>query len=169
MNTPKKHPTLPLRARAHRIRTHSMQLLVGHRPINLPARPITPADVLRAVEKMNRPFVVAVKTPAEQRFSVRRRVFILAEDIRVECETDGELGLACKLISDDHNRWQDTDTRNQECIEETERMEQAAIARMASDDSGSSGDDAQSDEDISIQEWGQMGYKWFRREDVTYV
>jgi hypothetical protein len=147
----------------------AMRLVVGHRSVLLPSRHVSPDDVRRAVEKINRPFIVAAANSPEKRFSVRRRVFFSTDDVRVECENEGELGLACKLISEDHNRWQDSDNRNLECIEETERMEQATLTRLASDDTASSGDEAQSDEDISIQEWGQMGYKWFRREDVAYV
>jgi hypothetical protein len=142
-----------------------MRLLVGRRPVQLPARPCFPDDVRQAVARINRPFVVM----AAERFAVRRRVFILAEDVRVECENDGELGLACKLVSEDHNRWQECDSANQRCMEETEQLERETREREENDDSGSSGDEAQSDEDISIQEWGQMGYKWFKREDVTYI
>ena len=121
---------------------------------------------------MNRPFVVAANNTnnAEQRFAVRRRVFLCAEDARVECENEHELGLAFKLITEYHNRWQEFDEQNQKCIEETEKIELETKLRMENEDStGSSEDEAQSDEDISIQEWGQMGYKWFRREDVTYI
>jgi hypothetical protein len=25
------------------------------------------------------------------------------------------------------------------------------------------------EEDITIDEWGQRGYKWFRKEDVVYL
>lgn len=145
-----------------------MRLVVGRRPVSLPPQRVAPEDVRRAVEKINCPFMVAAGSP-EKRFSVRRRVFLAIDHVRVECENDGELGLACKLISEDHNRWQDGDSMNQACMDETDQMEQATLTRLASEDTGSSGDEAQSDEDISIQEWGQMGYKWFRREDVAYV
>ncbi len=133
--------------------------------MHLPSRPCFPDDVRKAVARINRPFVVM----AAERFAVRRRVFISTEDVRVECENDGELGLAYKLISEDHNRWQECDSANQRCMEETEQLERETREREENDDSGSSGDEAQSDEDISIQEWGQMGYKWFKREDVTYI
>jgi hypothetical protein len=126
-----------------------------------------PDDVSRAVERINPPFVVG---EADQRFAVRRRVFFTAENARVECENDGKLGLACKLITEDHNRWQMCDDQNRLCMEETDALERETQKREENDATGSSGEEeAQSDEDISIMEWGQMGYKWFRREDVTYI
>jgi len=148
---------------------HSMQLTVGRRPIQLPSRACGVDDVRRAVERINRPFVVATDSNSDQRFSVRRRVFFSVEDVRVECENDDELGLACKLITEDHNRWQECDDQNRKCMEETELIELEIRTREENETSCSSEDEAQSDEDISIQEWGQMGYKWFKREDVTYI
>jgi hypothetical protein len=143
-----------------------MQLSVGHRAVKLPSRPCFPDDVRKAVERINCPFVVSAGLNSDQRFSVRRRVFISIEDVRVECENNDELHLACKLVAESHNRWQDG--QNQRCIDETELMERES-AEKAEQESSSSGDEAQSDEDISIQEWGQMGYKWFKREDVAYI
>jgi len=29
--------------------------------------------------------------------------------------------------------------------------------------------EAKEEEDITISEWNQLGYKWFRREDVCYI
>ena len=146
---------------------HCMQLLVGRRPIQLPSRQCAPDDVRRVVERANRPFVV--DTGTDQRFAIRRRVFISTEDVRAECENDGELGLACKLIAEDHNRWQECDDQNRKCLEETEQIESEIREREENDGTSSSGDEAQSDEDISIQEWGQMVYKWIKRVDVTYI
>ncbi len=144
-----------------------MQLLVGRRPIQLPSRQCVADDVRRLVEKVNRPFVV--ETCTDQRFAIRRRVFISTEDVRAECENDGELGLACKLIAEDHNRWQECDDQNRKCLEETEQIEKETRKREENEADSSSGDEAQSDEDISLQEWGQMGYKWFKREEVSYI
>jgi hypothetical protein len=110
-----------------------------------------------------------VDTGTDQRFAIRRRVFISTEDVRAECENDGELGLACKLIAEDHNRWQECDDQNRKCLEETEQIESEIREREENDGTSSSGDEAQSDEDISIQEWGQMVYKWIKRVDVTYI
>ena len=146
-----------------------MQLLVGRRPIRLPSEQCGPDGVRRAVERINPPFVVTGGPGNEGRFAVRRRVFFETEGVRAECENDGELGLACKLIAESHNHWQEGDSQNRACIEETLRMEQAAEERMHAGLSEEEGDAALSEEDISIEEWGQMGYKWFRREDVTYI
>ena len=47
-------------------------------------------------------------------------------------------------------------------------MEQEVERRLAEPDDSPS-EAPQEEEDISIQEWCQMGYKWFRREDVLYI
>lgn len=162
-----------------------MQLLVGRRPVRLPQGQCVPDDVKRAVQRINCPFVVFVAPPVSAgrpaaaamgdggggRFSVRRKVFLTAEDVRVECENEWELGLACRMVAEDHNRWQqadDEDGSNHRCMQETEELEERA-ALAAESDEGHSGDEAQSDEDISIQEWGQLGYAWFRRVDVANI
>ena len=152
-----------------------MQLLVGRRPVRLPSRRCDAECVRRAVERINPPFVVAARgefgegeaIPA--RFAVRRRVFFEAEDARVECENDGELALACKLMAEGHNRWDEFgDPYTPAHMDETRRMELAAVARMEAESSEDE-TEARSEEDISIEEWGQMGYKWFRREEVSYI
>jgi hypothetical protein len=148
-----------------------MQLVVGRRAVRLPRHGCQAEDVKHAVERINPPFVVMAPDSAN-RFAVRRRVFLTAEDVRVECENEGELGLACKLVAEDHNRWRDSswwDDQTQACVAETEGMELAAQERLLENGEDSSGEEAKSDEDISIEEWGQMGYKWFRREEVTYI
>ncbi len=147
-----------------------MQLLVGRRPIQLPSQRCEAENVRRAVERINPPFVVIQGKDAE-RISIRRRVFFEAEGVRVECENDGELGLACKLVAESHSQWHEGDEarETQACIEETRRMEQAAEEGAQASDGGEGDAEALSEEDISIEEWGQMGYKWFRREDVTYI
>jgi hypothetical protein len=98
-------------------------------------------------------------------FSARRRVFFAVEGVRVECENEQELQLACKLLSEDHNQWQTPDDAWR-CIDETARMERAIEESPAvvSEDEG-----ANEDEDITIDEWSQMGYKWFKRDDVLYI
>lgn len=125
----------------------------------------------RAVERINPPFVVMARNEPAGRgaapsgFSVRRRVFFEAEDARVECENDGELALACKLMAEGHNRWGEFGDPH---TDETRHMELAAVARMEAESSEDEAE-ARSEEDISIEEWGQMGYKWFRREEVSYI
>ena len=124
------------------------------------------------MERINPPFVVVGNTvgiAAPGRFAIRRRVFFSAEDVRVECENEGELGLACKLMAEDHNRWQEGDSQTLACVAETHRMELEALKRIEEGNDEVSEDEAHSEEDISIEEWGQMGYKWFRREDIAYI
>jgi hypothetical protein len=48
-------------------------------------------------------------------------------------------------------------------------MEQEAIRRIEEGKDEVSEDEAVSEEDISLEEWSQMGYKWFRRDDVVYI
>lgn len=120
-----------------------------------------PEDVARAAGRMNPPFVV--RTPRGGRFSSRKRVFLQAGDVRVECENDAEVGFACRLSAEENNL-----LYGSEEDPETERMEAAALAHMQAPDSEE--DEApKEEEDISLQEWEQLGYKWFRREDVTYI
>ena len=150
-----------------------MQLQVGRKPIRLPSHRCAADEVKLAVNRINPPFVVhhpdGGSDSQSLSFSVRRRVFFTAEEVRVECENEGELGLACKMVAEDHNRWQECgDSQNRLCIEETEQMETMARERLAAAESSDS-ENALSEEDISIEEWGQMGYKWFKREDVAYI
>jgi hypothetical protein len=84
-----------------------MQLQVGRRPVRLPSRQCVPDDVKQLVDRINPPFVVhhhgGVPDSHPLSFSIRRRVFFTAEDVRVECENEGELGLAYKMVAEDHN------------------------------------------------------------------
>ena len=145
-----------------------MHLSVGRRRMTLPARHCEPDDVRAAVRRWNPPFV-AVKPSGERMFSTRRPVFLTCCDdaVRVECADDGEIGLACKLVAADHNRgypWDD----NHLVTAETERAEREAEERLnAPDDESESS--AQEEEDISIESWNQMGYKWFRNQDTLYI
>ena len=150
-----------------------MQLLVGRRPVRLPPRRCDAECVRRAVERINPPFVVTARggelEAMPSGFAVRRWVFFEAEDARVECEGDGELALACKLVAEGHNRWDEFgDPHARALTDETQRMERAAEAHMEAESSEDEAE-ARSEEDISIEEWGQRGYKWFRREDVVYT
>ena len=140
-----------------------MKLYVGRRTIGLPGRPCEAEDVRSLVERANPPFVV--RNGEGGGFSARRRVFLSVEGVRVECENDQEVFLACKLLSEDHNQWQIPDEAWR-CTEETARMERA-IEEGASEEPED--ERATETEDITIEEWGQMGYKWFRREDVLYI
>jgi len=139
-----------------------MKLYVGKRPISLPSRPCVTEDVRAAVDRANPPFVVKADGGG---FSARRRVFFAVEGVRVECENDQELHLACKLLSEDHNQWQTPDD-TWKCIDETARMERAIEESpiISSEDEG-----PDENEDITMDEWSQMGYKWFKRDDVLYI
>ncbi len=45
---------------------------------------------------------------------------------------EGALRLACKLIMEDYNRWQDRDDDNQRCMLETELAESEICLRLVS-------------------------------------
>ena len=55
---------------------------------------------------------------------------------------------------------------------ETERMEAEARARMEAplEEADFLPEELlKEEEDISIDEWSQLGYKWFTKEDVVYL
>jgi hypothetical protein len=138
----------------------SMRLFVGKRAIHLPSRWCSPEDVQREVKRRNPPLVV--RGADGHRFSVGRRVFFAVDDVQVECEGEGELRLACKLSAERHNgEWQND--------EDTEAIESAVAEHMAAPSDDEDESQPREEEDISIQEWEQLGYKWFRREDVLYI
>ena len=120
---------------------------------------------MREVRRLNVPFVV--KGPDGKSFSVRRRVYLTTNGVRVECENDDELLLACKLVMEEHNQWQTPDDTHSITLD-TEAMEREVARRMDEPDD-SPCEAPKEEEDISIEEWGQMGYKWFRREEVLYI
>ena len=150
-----------------------MMLLVGRKPINLPPRYCDADSIRREVERHNPPFSVQPQTGKP--FSVRKRVFLSLENhLSVECENESELRFACKLVAADHNQWQTTscDETLQRDMDETAEMEVEAKARM---EAPLGAEDylpeelVDEEEDISIDEWSQMGYKWFNKEDVVYL
>lgn len=148
-----------------------MMLSVGKKTVRLPAGYCDADRIHGAVGKINPPFTVLPNMG--KRFSVRRRVFLTVDDLSVECENDNELRFACKLVSLDHNRWQTCDDENLHgIVAETERMEAEARARMEAplEEADFLPEELlKEEEDISIDEWGQRGYKWFGREDVVYL
>jgi hypothetical protein len=91
----------------------------------------------------------------------------------VECENDDELRFACKLVSLDHNRWQTCDDENlQNTLAETELMEAEARERMRAplkEEDFLPEEILKEDEDITLDEWSQMGYKWFTRQEAVYL
>ena len=142
-----------------------MRLTVGRRPDSLPPRPCLADEVRTIVDRSNPPFVV--HTPEGKQFSARRRVFLSTDaGVRVECENRQELEFACRLSAEEHNAWQIPDETHH-CVEETAKMEAAIQAQPPeeSDDEGV----PREEEDITMNEWSQMGYKWFRKEDVLYI
>ncbi len=148
------------------------KLFIGRKPLALPPRRCTVDEAQGEARRRNPPFVVMDESLQQRRFSVRRRVFLVTGDgLRVECEDDaGELRLACKLLVEDHNRWQDASDDTLECVLETEAMERRAEERgPPSEDEEGDEEAPKEEEDITIEEWGQLGYKWFRKEDVLYI
>ena len=156
---------------------HSMllQLSVGRKPIiSLPPRYCDADCIRREVDRLNPPFVVH---PSGQKssssFSVRKRVFLSVEKLSIECENENELCFACKLIAMDHNQWQtNCDETLQSDMDETVKFEMEAKARMESplgEVDFLPSELVDEEEDISIDEWGQMGYKWFNKEEVIYL
>ena len=110
------------------------RLFIGRKPLALPARSCSVDEAQGEARRRNPPFVV-VGEDAAKRFSVRRRVFLVTEDgLRVECEDEGELRLACKLLVADHNRWQDASDDTLDCVRETEEMERKAEERPDEDE-----------------------------------
>ncbi len=143
-----------------------LKLSTGRRTIPIPASMCTPEDVHRAVSKACCPFVVKTGTGG---FTVKPRVFLITDPgARVECNDEQELWFACRLLAEEHNLEQTMD-ETLECIHETQAMEEKIQAFM--DDPEQSEDERVVDEedDISIQDWSQMGYKWFKQDDIFYI
>jgi hypothetical protein len=150
----------------------AMMLSVGKKTVRLPSGYCDADRIRDAVNRINPPFSVRPQEEGK-RFSVRRRVFLTVDGLSVECENDAELRLACKLVSLDHNRWQTCDDENlQGLMAETARMEAEAKARMEAPLTESDflpEEILKEEEDISIDEYYQLGYKWFKKEDVVYL
>lgn len=135
-----------------------MKLFVGRRPIR-------GEDVYRLVSRARCPFVV--KTADGKGFKTTPRVFLATESgVRVECENEDEIRFACRLIEEETR----ADSSTNECIRETEAMERTA-SEFINDPAESDEDEGEpkEHEDISIEEWAQLGYKWFKQEEVHYI
>ncbi len=146
-------------------------LSVGKRNVLLPSGYCDADRIHKAVSRLNIPFTVHPQT--SQSFCVNKRVFFSVDGLSIECENENELRFACKLVSMDHNRWQTCDSENlQNVLEETERMEAEAKEKMDAqlvEEDFLPGEIIKEDEDITIDEWSQMGYKWFKRDEVIYL
>jgi len=136
-----------------------MKLFVGRRPVS-------GEDAYRKVSKARVPFVV--KTADGKGFKTLPRVFLATDaGARVECENDAELRFACRILEEEA-RIAGEDSNTIECIRETDAMEKAA-AEFMSDPAESEEEVVDEQEDISIEEWAQLGYKWFKQEEVHYI
>ena len=139
-----------------------IHLDVERKPIHPPRGFCDPQDVESAVARSAPPMVV--QPESGKWFSVRRRVYLsVGENVRVECENDGEIGMACKLVAADHNQWQvEDDTR--EVLADTERVEDEVQKWMEAplEEAEKEEKVVDEDDDISMEEWSQMGYRWFQ-------
>ena len=142
-----------------------MRLFVGKRPVQLPTRPCDAQDVQREVTRINPPFVVS--PPEGKPFAIKRRVFLEAAGVRVECEDDSELRMACKLSAEDHNQWQISDEAAA-VTQDTEHLEKEIANRIPEEDDWDDGVPHE-EEDISLEEWAQLGYKWFKKDEMVYI
>jgi hypothetical protein len=151
--------------------TDTMMLSVGQKAIRLTSGYYDSERVHKTVERTNLPLAVRPHF-GNKKFSVRKRVFLKVDGLSVECENREELNLACKLVALDHNRWQTNDEENLNQVMETEAMETEAKERMEAPLDEADLLPAElvtEEEDVSIDEWSQMGYKWFEKEEVVYL
>ena len=140
---------------------------MGRQSVHMPQRrPCDTDEVRREVDRINPPFCVHPTDGAP--FMIRRRVFLEAEDLRVECEDEGELRLACRLVAEDHSRWQQSDDTHA-LVQETRRMEDNAHLRREEEDADDDPRAPCEEEDITLEEWSQLGYKWFKKDDMVYI
>ena len=143
-----------------------MRLTVEQRTVKLPNRMCDEVDIRQTVHSLNPPFVVDVGRG--KRFSVRRKVFLHdGNGLKVECENEDELRMACKLCAESNNRWHSPED-TQATVLETEWMETESAKRLL-EPCVMEDEAPKEEEDISIQEWSQLGYKWFKHEDVMYI
>jgi hypothetical protein len=149
-------------------------LSVERQAVRLPSGFCDAELVRRSVARIGPPLVVHTEF-GKKKFSVRKRVHFSVNGLSVECESDAELWLACKLVALDHNRWwQAADDNNtlQQIMEETDQMEAEAKARMEAplEEADFLPEElVTEEEDVTIDEWGQLGYKWFKKEEVVYL
>jgi hypothetical protein len=142
-----------------------MKLSVGRKQVNI--KSYTADEIMNEVDRLNVPFVV--KSEGGD-FTTRQRVFFSNDNVRVECENEHELKFACKLIEEDI--WQNTDIKELNYTiawtEETDAMEKMIEERMQEPEEIVETEPVE-EEDITIEEWGQLGYNWFERDEVVYM
>ena len=147
-----------------------LRLSVERKAVRLPSGFCDAERVHQSVARISPPFTVHTGF-SKKKFSVRKRVFFSVDGLSVECENEAELHLACKLVALDHNRWQTSEDLH-EITQETESMEANAKARMEAplEESDFLPEElVTEEEDVTIDEWSQLGYKWFKKEEVIYL
>ncbi|MBV5268396.1 MAG: hypothetical protein JZU67_07880 [Burkholderiaceae bacterium] len=87
-------------------------------------------------------------------FAIKRRVFL------------GAAG-ACKLSAEDHNQWQMSDEAAA-VTHDTECLEKEIANRVPEEDDWDDGVPHE-EEDITLDEWAQLGYKWFKKDEMVYI
>ena len=165
----KKGTIAPLRPICSRI-DQMLRLLVERKVVRLPSGFCDADQVHQSVAQTGPPVTVHTGF-SQKKFSVRRRVFFSVDGLSVECENEAELHLACKLVALDHNRWRMCEDIH-EITKETESMEAEAKARMEAplEESDFLPEElVTEEEDVTIDEWSQLGYKWFKKEEVIYL
>ena len=138
-----------------------IQLSVGRKTIHPPPRFCDAEDIQSSVRRSNTPFMVA-QPESGKWFSVRRRVYLsVGENVRVECENEDEAWLGCKLVAADHNQWQDGRDDTKEVLADTERVE-GEVKKWMDAPMEEEEKVVDEDDDITMEEWSQMGYRWFQ-------
>ena len=118
-----------------------MELVIDGKTLSIPSGHKSVTDIFAAAHRLSPPMIVIPHPPCAQ-FSLPKRIFLVCENgVRVECKNKQELLFACKLVSEEHNRWQIGRDYNREWLEETAWMEEqaSAIDAGANDDDSSSG------------------------------
>ena len=140
-----------------------MRLSVERKVVRLPSEYCDAARILQCVKRAGPPMLV--RPLQGDAFSVRRRVYFAVDGLSVECDNDDELRLACKLVALDHNR-----DGVEQLTAETEQMEARARAHLEApleEEDFLPEELVTEEEDVTIDEWGQMGYKWFKKDEVV--
>jgi hypothetical protein len=142
-----------------------MKIFVGKRPVPIHT-PMLESHVHELVSRARRPFVV--RKADGSGFRTLPRVFLTTEaGARVECEDENELRFACRLVAEESSLCRDDN--NLECVRETEAIERTVKEFMNDPTESEEEGEVKEEEDISIEEWGQLGYKWFKNDEVHYI
>ena len=159
-----KNPSLRPYA-IERVNAGQMMISIERKVVRLPPDYCDMERVLRCVKRACPPFTV--RPQQGDAFSVRKRVYFAVDGLTVECDNDDELRLACKLAALNHNRGRD---QQEEIAAETEQMEAEARAHMEAplEEADFLPEELLTEEeDVTVEEWGQRGYKWFKKDEVV--